>query len=269
MRADGRTTLIAEPLDILPLWGIFLAVCAVTGLALECGYRLGMWRHAVTADEKESPVGAMVGSILGLLAFLLAFTFGLAASRFDARRQTVLEEANAIGTTYLRARLLPEPQRTEVANLLREYVDVRVRGVAERKVEQAIARSEELQEQLWSQAVTAGERNAGSIMAGLFVQSLNEMIDLHAKRVLVGMRSRIPLSIWTGLFALAVLGMAAVGYQAGLSATRRSPAMLGMVFAFAGVLFLIADLDRGGEGFLTVSQQALIDVQRSMQAAKP
>jgi len=75
-------------------------------LAIEGGYRLGKWRHVHAADEKDDPVGAMVGSVLGLLAIMLAFTFHLAATRFDARRHAVLEEANAIGTAYLRARLL-------------------------------------------------------------------------------------------------------------------------------------------------------------------
>jgi hypothetical protein len=112
------------PLDIIPLWGFLLAACALGWLALEGGYRIGKWRHAHASEEKDAPVGAMVGAILGLLAFMLAFTFSLAASRFEARRQVILEEANAIGTTYLRARLLPEPQRSEVAKLLREYTDV-------------------------------------------------------------------------------------------------------------------------------------------------
>lgn len=140
----------------------------------------------------------MVGSILGLLAFLLAFTFGLAAARFEARRQTVLEEANAIGTTYLRARLLPDPERTESAKLLREYVDVRLPDSRQKNtsqaITQAITRSEELQEQLWSQAIAAAEKKP-TVVTGLFVQSLNEVIDLHAKRTLVGGRSRIPISI--------------------------------------------------------------------------
>jgi hypothetical protein len=211
----------------------------------------------------------MVGAILGLLAFMLAFTFSLAASRFDARRQVVLEEANAIGTTYLRARLLPEPQQTAVAGLLREYVDVRLRAVREGTVAEAIARSEELHEQLWSQATAAADKAPGSIMTGLFIQSLNEVIDLHAKRVMVGLRSRIPLSIWCALFALAMVGMAAMGYQAGLSATRRSPAMLLLVLAFAGVMLLIVDLDRAQEGFLKVGQAAMIDLQKSMQPVQP
>ena len=93
-----------EPLDFIPLWLLFLAICLFSGFAVEGGYRFGKWRHAHAAKEKETPVNAMVASILGLLAFLLAFTFSLAASRFDARRQVVLAEANAIGTTYLRTR---------------------------------------------------------------------------------------------------------------------------------------------------------------------
>ena len=245
-----------------------LAFGAALWLAMEVGYRIGRWRHARRPDEREQPVGAMVASILGLVALVLGFTFSLAASRFDARRHAVLEEANAIGTTYLRARLLPEPQASESARLLREYVDVRVRGIAEGKTAEAIARSEVLHELLWTQA-SAAAKSQSSIMTGLFIQSLNNVIDLHAKRVLVGIRSRLPVVIWAGLFGLAMLGMSAVGYQAALSATRRSPAMVGLVLAFAVVLFLIADLDRGQEGLLQVNQQALIDVQRTMQPARP
>ena len=258
----------SEPLNVIPLGGLFLAAIAVAWVAFEAGWRLGQWRQPHASEEKDTPVGAMVGAILGLLAFMLAFTFSLAASRFDAHRQAVLEEANAIGTTWLRARLLPEPQRSEAARLLKEYVDVRVRGVQEGNVEQAIARSEELHEQLWSQATAAAEKSPTPI-TGLFVQSLNEVVDVHAKRLMAGLRSRIPMSIWCGLFALAVVGMASMGYQAGLSATCRSPAAFLLVLAFAGVLFLIADLDRPRAGFLKVSQAAMTDLQRSMQPAQP
>ncbi len=256
-----------QPMDAIPIWLLFVAVCALSGLVLEGGYRLGRWRHRQTAEEKETPVGAMVASILALFAFLLAFTFGMAASRFDARRQAVLDEANAIGTTYLRTRLLPEPQRSESGRLLREYVDVRVRGVQERRMDETIKRSEELHELLWVEAVKAAEKQPGPI-TGLYIQSLNQMIDIHAVRVHAGLRSRIPIIIWIGLFALAILSMASVGYQSGLSATRRSPAMPVLVLAFSGVLFMIADLDRSQEGFLTVTQQALIDLQTSMKAEK-
>jgi hypothetical protein len=236
---------------------------------MEAGYRVGKYRHAFYADEKDQPVGAMVGSILGLLALVLGFTFSLAASRFDDRRQAVLEEANAIGTTYLRARLLPSPHDAQVKSLLKEYVDVRVRAPSKATIAKAVSESETLHEQLWLQAKAAAEADTHSITTGLFIQSLNDVIDMHAKRMLVGLRSRIPLSIWAGLFGLAILGMAAVGYQAALSATCRSPAMIVMILAFAVVLFLIADLDRGQEGLLRVNQQALTDLQQSMRAEAP
>jgi len=261
--------MLTAPLDSIPLSLLLVGFAAFLWLAMEAGYRLGKWRRTCCSDEKEQPVGAMVASILGLVALVLGFTFSLAASRFDARRMAVLEESNAIGTCYLRARLLPEPQRSEVARLLREYVDVRVHATDDGKVHEELARSEALHELLWEQAAAAAEKDSGSIMTGVFIQSLNDVIDLHSKRILVGIRSRIPAVIWFGLFGLAMLGMSAVGYQSGLAATRRSPAMAGLVVAFAAVLYLIADLDRGQEGLLRVSQQSMIDLQKSMQSSQP
>jgi hypothetical protein len=262
----------SEPLDALPLWAFFLSVCVIVWAALELGYRLGQWRHARAADEKDVPVGAIVATIFALLAFMLAFTFGMAASRFEERRQAVLHEANAIGTTYLRTRLLPEPQRSEIAALLREYVDVRLSGAGKggdkQVIDRADSRSEELQGQMWSKAMAVAEKNP-TVMTGLFVQSLNETIDVHATNILVGVRSRVPLVIWIGLLGIAVLGMGSNGYHAGLSGTRRSPAMMALVLAFAGVLLLIADLDRPWEGALSTSQEALVDLQRSMKTPPP
>lgn len=257
-----------HPLDLLPLWLLFLVLCAVTGLMMEAGYRFGRWRHVHDSDEKETPVGAIVGSILGLFAFLLAFTFGMAGSRYETRRQAVLDEANAIGTTYLRTRLLPEPQAVESESLLRRYVDARLIAVQPGRLKEGIAQSEELHGLLWAQAVKAAERDRGPI-TGLYIQSLNELIDLHATRVQFGLRNRIPGVIWAGLLVLAVVAMTSVGYQSGLSATRRSPAMVALLVAFVGVLYLIADLDRAQEGLLTVGQDAMLDVQRSMRSPTP
>src|SRR5215470_13338872 len=96
------------PLDALPLWALFISILVVVLLSVECGYRLGKYRRGRHEEEKEAPLGTMVAATLGLLAFILAFTFGLAAARFDARRQVLLDEVNAIGTTYLRAGMLPE-----------------------------------------------------------------------------------------------------------------------------------------------------------------
>jgi len=253
-----------EPLDSVPIWLLFVLILSIAGFSLEAGYRYGLRRHRRSADEQVTPVGAIVGSILALFAFLLAFTFGMAANRFDDRRQAVLNEANAIGTTYLRTRLLPEPQRGTSARFLREYADVRIQGVQTRHVPESVKRSEELHELLWADAVQAAEKQPGPI-TGLYIQSLNDTIDMHEVRLQAGLRSRIPVSIWVCLLALSVLSMASVGYQAGLSATRRSPAMVALALSFTCVLYLIADLDRGQDGFLLVSQDAMVDVQKSMR----
>jgi hypothetical protein len=264
----GEMQLSLAPFDAFPLWVFFVGAMACALLSLEMGFRLGRWRHDRVVDEKAAAVGTMVAAILGLLAFMLAFTFGMATSRFDARRQIVLEESNAIGTAYLRARLLPEPQRSEIGKLLRDYVDVRIGAVEAQTLAEGRARSEKLQEQLWSQATAAAEKNPASIMTGLFIQSLNEVIDVHAKR-LVAVQSRIPSTIWITLFALTVSGMVSTGYQAGLSATRRSPEVFLLVLAFACVLYLVVDFDRAHEGLLRVSQQSMLDLQQSMKAQQP
>lgn len=156
-------------IDRLPLWGIFLVTVAVILLSIEGGFRLGAYRRRRSEGEDKPPVGEMVAATLALLAFILAFTFGLAGSWFDVRRRLVIDEANAIGTTYLRAGMLPEPHRSGVRNLLREYVNVRLEAVKPGKLSQGIRRSEQLHARLWSHAVAVGEKNPRSIVVGLFI----------------------------------------------------------------------------------------------------
>ena len=256
----------AGPLDLLPIWGVFLATVAVVLLAVEGGFRLGQYRRRRSEQEDRPPVGEMVAATLALLAFMLAFTFGLAASRFDVRRGLVIDEANAIGTTYLRAGLLPEPHRSDVRSLLREYVDVRLEAVQPGKLSQSIGRSEELHARLWAHAVAVGEKNPGSIVVGLFIASLNEVIDLHAKRLALGVRNRIPGTIWAALSFVAIIGTSVMGYHAGLAGSGRSLALLALVLAFSAVVTLIADLDRPQEGLLRVSQQTMIELQKTLAA---
>ena len=251
-------------LDVFPLWGLFLTIVVLVLAAIEGGYRLGSYRHRQPGREKETPVGAMVGAMLGLLAFMLAFTFGMAASRFDTRKQLVLDEANAIGTTYLRTAMLPE-RREEIRGLLRSYVDGRLKAVQSSRVAEEILISEDIQGQLWSATTAVGLQHPDSIVVGLFVQSLNEVIDLHAKRVTAGLRNRIPGAIWVTLLTIATLSLAAMGYHAGLVGTIRSLTVIVVAVTFSAVIALIADLDRPQEGTLTVSQQALIDLRQSMK----
>jgi hypothetical protein len=255
-------------LDILPLWSVFATSLAAILLSAEIGHRLGHARHKRAEHEKEPTVGAIVAAELGLLAFLLAFTFSLAASWFQSRRETLLDESNAIGTTFLRAKMLPEPEGSQTRQLLRNYVDARIAAVRDGTVESAIQHSIELQDKLWAAATTVAAKDPRSIPTGLFIQSLNEVIDLHAKRLLVALRSRIPTVVWAVLFAVAILSFGSMGYAGGLTGARRSPAVLAVALIFAAVIWLVIDLDRPQEGLLRVSQQPMIELRASMDEPK-
>ena len=185
----------------LPLWGVFLVTVAIILLAIEGGFRLGTYRRRRSEGEDKPPVGEMVAATLALLAFILAFTFGLAGSWFDGRRRLVVDEANAIGTTYLRAGMLPEPHRSDVRDLLREYVDVRLEAVQPGKLGESVRRSEGLHARLWAEATAVAEKQPSSVVVGLFIWSLNEVIDLHAKRIALGPRTRLPGTIWATLYS--------------------------------------------------------------------
>jgi hypothetical protein len=163
--------------------------------------------------------------------------------------------------------MLPAPHAAECRRLLIEYVDVRLRAVESADVAEGISKSGELQRALWQQATQAAAKDPHSIVTGLFIQSLNEVIDLHSKRVMLALRNRIPGIVWFALYFITILAMGAIGYQEGLARSRRSLAIGALVFAFSIVILLIADLDRPTEGLLRVSQRALLDLRQSFTAA--
>jgi hypothetical protein len=251
-------------LDPLPLWTLLPITIAIALVSVELGFRAALYRKKRNVDEPEAPSAGMVGATLGLLAFMLAFTFGLAGTRFEARRQLVQTEANAITTSYLRADLLPEPMHTDCQALLKEYVDTRLAGTNPDKLSESIAKSEEIQRRLWSQAVLAVQKEK-SVVTSLFSQSINQLIELHSQRITAGLRSRIPAAIWIGLYLVLILAMAAVGYQEGMASKRRSIAVITLVCGFSIVMFLITDLDRPGQGYLQINQEAMMDVKKVMQ----
>lgn len=249
----------------IPLWGLFVLTAALVLLAIECGFRLGAALARGYKPEHDAPVGTVVQATLGLLAFMLAFTFGVAAERFNDRRVLIIEEANAIGTTYLRADFLPEKSKEEVQSVLREYLHLRVSGTGDRKLLAArLASSNRLQDKLWSQAAAIGRENLDSDVVALFVESLNETIDIQAKRVAAGLYARLPENVWTTLYFMTFLGMAALGYQSGSAGARSWPPIAVLTISFALVFTMIADLDRPREGSLNVSQQPLIDLSKKI-----
>ena len=148
-------------MESMPIPALLAVTVVLTLAAVEAGYWLGKWRLR-REHEHDTTAGATVGITLGLLAFTLALTFSMAADRFDMRRELVLEEANAIGTTYLRAALLSTPANSEARALLRQYVDTRLKAATQPgKFAEGVKRSEELQGLLWRQAVEADPRASG------------------------------------------------------------------------------------------------------------
>jgi hypothetical protein len=193
----------------------------------------------------------------------------MALSRYEARRDAVLNEANAIGTTALRARLLREPHRTEVLNLLREYVRIRLditrRPASQAELMAAIDRSNELQEALWQKAEAVSAKDNSMVPTGLFIQTLNEMIDNQGKR-LAALRNRVPNIVPLVLFGIAAVASAFAGYASGSDAKRTRLPVYTTGAVVVAVIMLILDLDRPGGGFIEISQQPMIDTAASIAA---
>lgn len=256
-------------LEYLPLWALLPVTVLIVLAAIECGYRFAAFRKRRSEKRIDAPISSVIGGTLGLLAFLLAFTFGMAASRFDKRRELLLDEVNAIGTCYLRAGLVPDAERVEIRQRLREYVHLRAEAVKQRQaVPQGLARMETLHDELWSQALLVAQKDSSSEMHALFVDSLNAVIDFHTKRVVVS-QYRIPDAIWLALYTVSILSMAGVGYQFGLAGARDVAISLFLALAFSIVIWLIANLERGSEGLLQVSQQPMIDLDHKLGASAP
>jgi len=253
-----------QPLDYLPIWGVYLLTVVILLLAIELGYRLGLALQKRRPDQAEAGVGAMVGASLAFLGFMLAFIVGIAVNIYNERRALVVNEANAIGTTYLRAEYLEEPFSTESRQLLREYVDMRLAALDREKLEDAILRSEEIHQELWSQAVILARENPTPTTA-LYISSLNNVIDIHSERINISLDVRVPPALLLGLYLVALLSMVLIGMQASYSGNRNIVALLTMVLILSLVFILLSDLERSQEGFMHVSSQSLIALQQQLR----
>jgi hypothetical protein len=252
------------------LYNYSLPTIFLIGLgAILVAIELGHWLGVRAGGESAGNLSTLEGAVIGLLALILGFTFAMSLSRFETRRDAILTEANAIGTTALRARLLPEAHRKEVLALLRDYVNVRLditqRPGTQADLTAAIEKSNALQEKLWQRAMAMAATDNAMVPTGLFIQTLNETIDDQAKR-LAALRNRVPNIVLLALFGIAIVASGFAGYASGLDARRsRVPVYVMGLLAFA-VITLILDLDRPGAGFIEVSQQPMIDAAASIAA---
>lgn len=258
-------------LDALPILAVFIGFAILSMLLYEGGFRLGRWWQDREPGEQEGPTGFLVGSILALLAFLLAVTMGMAADRFDQRRAIVLDEANAIGTTYLRAGYLPEPASGQIRNLLREYVPLRIvaTDVSAADLAAGIARSQQILDQTWTISEDLARTTDQGDLVSTYIESLNDTINLNETRIINGLYERVPETVVLLLIVGSALSLAMVGYSAGLTRRRSLLSAFVLVVALGAVITVVVDLDRPRDGFIQVSQQPLIDLQRQIGPPSP
>jgi hypothetical protein len=252
----------------LPLWLVLVLSLGFMFAAIE----LGRWLGARARAGKSETITMLVGALLGLLALMMGFTFSVALSRFEARLDAVLEEANAIGTTALRARLLPEPQASTSLKLLRDYaqlhLDMTQRGLSAAAFAAAIERSNNIQEALWLEAKAVAAKDNAMVPTGLYLDTLNNMIDNQEKR-LTAFRNRVPTVVFVALYGIAILAACFTGYSGWTEAQRSRVSDYLVGFVIAGVILLIQDLDRPGAGLISISQQPIIDTIKSMASYAP
>jgi hypothetical protein len=249
-----------------------LGVAAVW-VAAELGRWIGArWRRMHTEACTSADLAILEEGALALLALIVGFTFSMTLQRYDNRIRGTVLEANAIGTTALRARLLPEPHATEMRRLLHDYVAVRLElardtpGAA--ALGRTLAHSNQLQEAMWRHAVETSAGDSRSVPVGLFVRALNDMIDSQGVRVAAA-RDRVPIPTVVMLYGITLVVIGFSGYIGGSGAKRgRVPVVLvgGLV---AVVIGMVGDFDRPRTGFVHVSQQPLADVSAGLNVGQP
>jgi hypothetical protein len=226
-------------------------------LALEAGFRAGRHTKRKRATEMTSQVGPIQGAILGLLGLLLAFSFAAAGARFLERQDLIVQEANAIGTAYLRADVLDEPYRSELRAALKRYTERRIE--VSRRLEAGatladMAEVEQLHSRIWKAASDGVAARPAAMLAVL--TPVNEVIDLHATRVAAA-RKRLPSLVLVSLIASSMLAVWVIGYGTGLAGPRHVPLTFALTILIGMAFWITIDLDRPRAGLIRLSDAPL------------
>ena len=252
----------------LPIWVIGVLLVVVLLAALEIGYRVGRWKGlAWKAFEPGGGGGVVLTSMFALLGLMLAFTYAFTVTRFDARKQAIVDEANAISTAFLRADLAPEPARTELRTLLLEYAKTRAtpRGTTSAKLQGELDRSLQVQAKLWpATAQMVKGKPAGPIEASI-VLAINNVLDAHGTR-LAKVLDRLPTIVLVMLVFITAASLAVAGFNAGISGGMNRLRMTVLTLVLASIIVVIIDFDLPQRGFIRVSQDSLTAVIQDMEA---
>jgi hypothetical protein len=225
------------------VWFILIPFILVLAPML-IGQNYGINQSKKVPDLQRTPVGSVTGASFALLAFLLAFTFQIAASRYDARKKLFLDEVTNIRTTYLRAALLPEPYLTDARKLIREYVNIRVELSGDlSKLDHFMSRSDQILDSLWTKTAQLPMTNLSPAIFSLYASSVNNLVDNYNQRVTVNLEYRIPPIIFWVLFFVTFFCMVLLGYQFGISGKGNIKIFTLLALTFASVMFLILVLD--------------------------
>jgi hypothetical protein len=248
----------------LTLLGAALVVCLLG--ALEIGHRLS--RYAPVSEHQASKMAA---PILALVGLLLAFSFSLAADRHALRRSAAVQEANSIGTFWLRTSLLPEPTRTAVQSRVRRYVDVhlehREASTQAPTTDALELEAGRLQRELWALLIEDVRLDPEASRGRLLTPALNEMID-DAASVLAAKANRLPDAILLYLFVLVVIAGGAAGYAP--HGEKRSPVLWAMfTIVVSGMMVILIDVDRPRRGLIQTNMAPYVGLRESMEGDLP
>lgn len=233
---------------------LIVAILFVLMISLHwAGFRLKRSRLRKQSADTEGG-GSMEGSMLGLLALLLAFTFGMSSSRYDGRRSVLIQEANDIGTAILRADLYPDSLRNVLRNDFKQYLELRIAyfdaGYNQQKINASVSGSSAIASRLWKTVTQAGQQNQHLLATQQMVPALNSMFDTATNRDAARL-GHVPESILWLLFLLTLTASFIIGY--GTKTDKRDPIVVaGFALMTALTIYLILDLDRPRRGIITM-----------------
>lgn len=239
-----------------PLWASALIFLVVLVIALESGYRVGLKRRALWKDADSGGGAVVLTSMFALLGLVLAFTYASGVSRFDARKDAVILEANALGTAFYRTDLVAEPGRTELKQTLLEYARTRefppdtVRTDADREL--VLKTTLDQLAKIWPATKKIVEQGEPGPRESSLVAAINDVSDVHTIRLAAVLDTLPKVILWMLLFiAAASLGVA--GYNAGIQGRMSRWRMTAFTLVLAGLMVIILDFDRPNDGLVIVN----------------
>ena len=249
----------------LPIAAMFIISLIAVLVPIFIGQRYGVYRSKKIPAPDGGPIGTIVSAALGLLAFLLAFTFQIAVNRYTDRKEMLIDEVTTIRTAYLRSGLVPEPFRTETRKYLVEYTDVRIELAKDiSKLDRTMARSEQLLDTFWNYSERIAEQDRSSEAYSLYISSINDLVEKYNQRVTVSLEYRIPVSVLYTLCIITFLSMFSLGYQIGLAGRASFRFSMLLAIIFASIILLIFALDRPELGLTRFNQKPMLKLQQQL-----